>query len=323
MTIADEILDFTFSGDPADPIKRHLTGLYSFDHAFVNAEDEIGMPIGIGCEVFGAKSIGKSSFVYSLAGMIGKQLELDINLGDLEGFDPKYLSIILKYMRFDKNIHLIHQGTDEEILTSLMEKLLDDEDSIGILDSIAAISPVSEKKSELGASNMGRRGLLMAQFSRGLLPTVHPRKLGSRNIFFLTNHWNPQPGSMSYVSPGGYYKDYLCAVQIHLKRTTRYDDGSWLLTGTLRKNRYGFDKRQFRVFMKGGKGIHKGLTAVVDAVDFGFATKDKVIRIKDKSFGYFKHMIFDEWENDEFFQSFYDVLKDNTVLNNSENENEN
>ena len=334
MTIADEILKeeagFTFSGDPSDPIKRHPTGLYSFDHAFETAKGEFGMPIGTGYEVFGAKSIGKSTFCHSLLAILGGSLETNIVLSDLEGFDSDHLKDILNHLKYTGDIFLIHQGKDEKILEKFEDIFLKRgkfepkdgqiEYSIGMLDSIAAISPVAENAGDLGAANMGRRAFLMAQFSRRLLPTVHPRKVGSENIYFLVNHWYGKIGEKGYQSPGGNVKDYLCGGQIHLarkyvswggKQVRNFPDGSYRLEGTLYKNRYGFDRKTFTAFIKAGVGIHLGLTAMFDALDLKLAKRTKTIKIEDVSFGYLKDIIKNEWKNDEFFQPFYDALKEN------------
>ena len=323
MTIVDD-LTFTFSGDPADPIKRHLTGLYSFDHAFETAKGEIGMPLGAGYEVYGFPAVGKSTWTYSMAGILGNQLETNIHLTDLEGFDSDHLRNIMSYLKYAGDIHLGHQGTDEEILESfadLFAKMGDYETTeidhgIGILDSIAAISPIAEKEGDFGVATYGRRATLMGILSRRLLPTVHPRTVGSERVYFLINHWYQKVGGTKYEyqSPGGNIKNFLCGMRIHLKRERKpYPDGSYIIRGRIDKNRYGFMKKEFTVFMKAGVGIHRGLTAIVDAVNAGKATKKKTVKIGDESFGYFTKIMENEWENDEFFQPFYDALKDNTV----------
>ena len=333
MTIADEILKeeagFTFSGDPSDPIKRHITGLYSFDQALSNFKGDIGMPIGCAYEVYGHKGIGKSTFCYSMAGMIAKSFNTNIHLSDLEGFNSAFLGDILRFNKFSGDVHLGHQGTDNKILEDFEDifhkrekyKNLKIDYEIGILDSIAAISPSAERDGDLEGANMGRRALLMNQFSRRLLPTSHPRTVGSEKIYFLVNHWLPKLDAYGgYTSPGGTGKNYLCSVQIYLlrdkisyggERVKRLPDGSYRLKGILHKNRHGFDGTSFKVFMKAGVGIHKGLTAMFDCFDLKLATRVKTVKLEDKSFGPLKNIIKNEWKNDEFFQPFYDALKEN------------
>jgi RecA/RadA recombinase len=315
MTIADELLSFTFSGDPPDPIKRLHTRLWSFDHAFETAKGDIGMPLGVGYEVYGLSSIGKSTWCYSMAGILANLLETNIHLTDLEGFDAKHLANILSYLKFSGDIHLGHQGTDEEILEKFADMFYVKDGltyGIGILDSIAAISPISEKEGDFGGATFGRRAVLMGLLSRRLLPTIHPRTVGSEKVYFLINHWYPKVGGTKYQyeSPGGNVKNFLCGMRIHLKRSGKpFPDGSYLLEGVIDKNRYGFHKKEFKMFMKAGIGIHPGLTAMFDAFDAGKADRGKVIKIGDQSYGYLKDIINKEWENDEFFQPFYDVME--------------
>ena len=71
------------------PVQRINTGLYSFDHAFINREGDIGFPIGKGVEIYGATFCGKSTVTDGLAGITAKAIGKDIALADFEGFDPK------------------------------------------------------------------------------------------------------------------------------------------------------------------------------------------------------------------------------------------
>ena len=313
--IADDILKFTFSGDSADPIKRHLTGLYSFDHAFETADGKIGMPIGAGYEVYGFESIGKSTWCYSMAGILARQLSTGIHLADLEGFDAGHLKNILLFLGYTGNVKLNHQGKDEDILEKFIDEFINaTECGIGVIDSVAAISPIAEKEGEFGGATYGRRAVLMAILSRRLLPTMHPRTVGSEMVYFLSNHWYLKVGGTKYQyqSPGGTVKNFLCSIRIHLKREGRpFPDGSYLLKGIIDKNRYGFPKKEFQVFMKAGVGIHPGLTAMFDAFTLERAKRGKTIKIGDESLGYLKDILTKEWRNDEFFQPFYDALKEN------------
>ena len=70
-------------------------------------------------------------------------------------------------------------------------------------------------------------------------------------------------------------------------------------------------KKEFTVFVKAGVGIHYGLTAMFEALDLKKAKRTKgVIKMGDTSFGYLSKILKNEWENDEFFQPFYDALKE-------------
>ena len=65
----------------------------------------------------------------------------------------------------------------------------------------------------------------------------------------------------------------------------------------------------FLLFVLSGKGIHRGLTAVVDCLELGLAESQKVIKIGDTSFGYLKNITEEaQAGNEDFFQPFIDLL---------------
>src|SRR4030042_2585501 len=98
------------------PVQRILSGLYSFDHAFINREGDIGFPIGKGVEIFGNTFVGKSTIAYGLAGIVAKNIQKDIALADLEGFDPKFLQTVIANSGFDGNIFCVEEEDDEAVL---------------------------------------------------------------------------------------------------------------------------------------------------------------------------------------------------------------
>src|SRR4030042_5012024 len=138
------------------PVQRINTGLYSFDHAFINREGDIGFPIGKGVEIYGNTFVGKSTIAYGLAGIVAKSTQKDIALADLEGFDPNFLRVVLANSGFNGNIFCIEEEEDEVVLDTLLKKLKDEQYGVGILDSIGAISPIAEEEGEIGEANMGR-----------------------------------------------------------------------------------------------------------------------------------------------------------------------
>src|SRR4030042_432690 len=98
------------------PVQRINTGLYSFDHAFINREGNIGFPIGKGVEIYGNTFVGKSTIAYGLAGIVAEFFHGDIALADLEGFDPKFLRTVLATSGFTGNIFCIEDNEDEVVL---------------------------------------------------------------------------------------------------------------------------------------------------------------------------------------------------------------
>lgn len=294
------------------PVQRILTGLYSFDHAFINREGDIGFPIGKGVELYGATFTGKSTITYGLAGMVAKAVGKDIALADFEGFDPKFLQTVLATAGFDGNIYCIQEEEDEEAMDMLLSKLKDKKYGVGIVDSIGAISPVSEAEGDLGEANMGRRAFLMAQFTRKALKIM--RSEDSKTIFMI-NHAYPRIGGRGMDTPGGEVKKYLSSIRISVKRKylknkyEEYPDGSYIIEGTVVKNRWGLKDKVFNLFVLSGKGIHIGLTSMYDAISLGLAEKGRTIKIGDSSFGTMKEIVQQAHEgNDDLFIPFQDIL---------------
>lgn len=300
------------------PVQRILTGLYSFDHAFINREGDIGFPVGKGVELYGATFTGKSTIVYGLAGMVAKEIGKDIALADFEGFDPKFLQTVLATSGFDGNIFCIQEEEDEEALDALLGALRDKKYGVGIVDSIGAISPVSEAEGDLGEANMGRRAFLVAQFTRKALKLM---RSGEPKTIFMINHAYPRIGGRGMDTPGGEVKKYLSSIRISVKRKyikgkyEEYPDGSYIIEGTVIKNRWGLKDKVFNLFVLSGKGIHIGLTAMYDAINLGFAKRDRTIKIGDTSFGTMKEVVQKAHEgNDEFFLPFINILKNPNLL---------
>lgn len=301
------------------PVKRIITELHSFDRSFINANGDIGFPIGKITELYGSTGIGKSTVAYGLCGLIAKTLNGNISLVDLEDFDPEFLITILETVGFTGDIFSILKDDDEETLDELISNFWDEKKNcvVGILDAIGSISPISERSGELGEANMGRRARLMAQFSRKAIYAL--RTADDYKSLFLINHQHPKIGGRGFVIPGGETKGYLSSIRIHLKRKYRgskeelFPDGSYVVEGIIKKNKWGFNDNTFHLFMLAGKGIHPGLTALYDGIELGLVDRSRTIKIGDNSFGYLKDVVQKAHEqNNEFFQPFFDVLKDNS-----------
>lgn len=297
------------TGNPPE-CKRKITGFYSLDRAFINNRHEIGVPVGVGMELFGVNQTGKSTFSYGFAGVLADPP--GIALADFEGFDPDTLLGILETVKFDGKAHIVTGKDDEDVLDTLIKTLSKPDFSVGILDSIGAISPISELEGEIGEANMGRRAMAVAQFTRKALHLFRNNADTPKTILMI-NHWYPKIGSRGYDTPGGEVKKYLASIRILLRRKEEFPDGSYVLEGVVYKNRWGYKERRFYIFMLAGKGMHRGLTAMYDGTLVGLVERKKVIKIGDVSYGYIKGMTEEaRMGNDEFFQPFIDALKDET-----------
>lgn len=290
--------------------ERKIVGCYSLDQAFINDKGELGVPIGVGYELFGANHIGKSTFAYSLAGMLA---EKGIILSDLEGFDEPFLRQVLQTVQFSGTVNSLYEDDDEDQLDELIKLLRTDEYSVAILDSIGAISPISEQEGDLGEANMGRRAKVMAQFTR---KGLHLFRKTQGNTILATNHWYPQIGKRGYQSPGGEVKNFLFSVRILLKRKHNFPDGSYIMEGKVYKNRWGEKDHLFYIFMLSGHGLHKGLTALWDGMLLGKldwnADLRKAVKLGDKSYGKLQTLVQEAKQgNTELFDPFLEVVNGN------------
>ena len=191
------------------------------------------------------------------------------------------------------------------------------------MDSLGAISPISEREGEIGEANMGRRASIIAQFTRKALKIQ--RDAISPKTILMVNHWYPKIGSRGYDTPAGEVKKYLASIRILLRRKEEFRDGSYVLEGYVYKNRWGYKERRFYVFMLAGKGIHRGMSALYDGVLAGLVERKKIIKIGDESFGHLKSIIMDHAHtgDHEFFKPFNDVLFRHTTQTIEYNEDKN
>lgn len=262
-------------------IPRLKFEMWSFDLAFSDQEGHIGFPIGGAVEISGAPSVGKSTTTYGIAGYIGKVLKQDISLFDLEGFSPPFLTSVLDNVGFDGTVRLIQEPNDEESLEALLAHLRDkkERDGVGIIDSVGAISPISEAEGELGEANMGRRAKLMTSFMRKIVKVNRDNIISSPKTTFLINHQLPNIGSRGVNTPGGEAIKYLSIVRIRMSRKEEFPDKSYVIEGKVIKNRFGYKDTVFHFVNLSGKGIHWGLSWMYD----GFLQKGgRIVRDRGK-----------------------------------------
>lgn len=299
--------------------RRVKTGLATLDRAFNKEKLNLGVPVGIGMEFFGPTHTGKSTFAYSLSSILSRIENRGWVLCDLEGFDKSFLLDIAEFQGMGDDLPIqVCDGTtvkntnlataSDEALIDELAHYLSNNYATGVLDSIGAVSPIAEAEGDLGEANMGRRGRVMAQFTRKMTRIF--RRDDAPTVIAL-NHYYPKLGQQAWTTPGGEVKNYLFSVRVRLQSlsTDRMDNGSYLLRGFVEKNRWGGgrDGNEFEVYVQSGFGIHAGLTAVRDSVTLGVATKPKKIELNGKS--YWWKELCDGWNEPELFQPFIDALE--------------
>lgn len=310
-------MSITIEGSPAS-INRIVTGFHTFDRAMENKQGKIGIPLLSSIEVFGPNNVGKSTMVYSLAGLVAYKLNGRISLADFERFDPEFLSDVLASQQFDDVLHYINEENDEKALERLVDTLYDIRFKVGIVDSVGAISPIAELQGNLGEANMGRRAKLMGQFIRKV---THIMKNRPDAVVFAINHQHPNLGYAGTTTPGGETLKYLYAVRMSIKRkwitksANAFPDGSYVIEGKIVKNAFGYRDRMFWLAIMAGSGIHHGLTAMWDCIELKEATfKSGIVQLGSDKWR-IKRLVDAAHEgNTEMFIPFVETLQGSTKV---------
>ena len=318
------MMTIKITGDYPD-IQRIVTGFHSLDTALSN-KNSLGIPLTI-YDISGYSGVGKSTMVLSLAGMIASTLQKNIAISPIEELDKSLMTSVLEMQGFDGEVHILLDENDEKTIDALLTDIALEETTVGILDSVGAISPIAELEADsIADMNMGRRAMLMAKLSRHILHIQRFRK--SPLSFFMISHLHAVIGGRGSITSGGVVKNYLSKVRIRLSRKEDFEkDGSYILEGNVEKLSYGQGGRKFRIFCLAGRGLHAGLSAVVDCETLKLATRTNgVVKMNETSYGRITKLIEEAHAgNDKVFKPFITALKDtvvDTVSNDEEIEEE-
>lgn len=322
------------------PIGRVVLPFHSLNRAVsgnLHNELEFGFPTRTMIEIYGATGVGKSTMATDLASRISQALgDLEIAYLDLEGQDEECIQNTLVNSGYSaKNFRWVTpQGkgkdanSDEKLLEALEETLYEEPPCIGILDSVAAISPTAEVQGSLGDANMGRRAFPMAQFTRRVTRAL--RMIEIPTVMILMNHEYEKIGAIGaakqYTSPGGNVKNNLEKLRIRMttpwldylssgsgKKASHFGKG-WVMQGKVEKNRSGTKNSEFQIFVYGGQGIHVGMTALIDCLAEGFATvKTGRVNMDGEDFGLLSKIVDTKFDEHDFFVPFQNRLKEQTI----------
>jgi recombination protein RecA len=306
---------------------------HSFDKAFENLQShEIGFPLRGLVEIYGQPMSGKTSLAVSLSAKIALSKDAKkasaISIADIEGTPTELFRTVLESAGYENGIVYLHnEGVDEDNLDEMLDDVESGLATVGILDSLGAVSPIAEVQGTLKDANMGRRALVAAKFSRRVLR--HFREQGKEgDVIIFTNHVQQIIGGMGSTTPGGDAKKYACKVRIGIKRSNAIgkkkieipDNVGWMVEGTVAKNSNGVSGRTFSLFIIGGKGVHAGLTAVLDCVRYKLATFERTIKLGEESMGYLRDMLEEKYDFKPFYKALEAAPVDDTVLSEPEEE---
>lgn len=266
---------------------RTATGFRSLDLAFPQfsktGEIKVGIPNNLSYLVYGPKGFGKTLLCTSIAAIIAKEHGKNIAMRSIEGFDSEWTAAQLDAVGFTGDVLLAEGGeTEEENLDKLLEFMRDESVAAGILDSIAAIQPEAEVNANSVAEvQMGRRAQLTNKVMRHVTNIPFWRK-SPVAFFAITHEYKPYNPYEQSTKPGGDGKQYLSRVHIKVGRekwdsNSKYtlDDGSFIVKGTVEQFNYGIKGKEFWLFCLANYGLHRGMTAVFDALQYNVAQRKR------------------------------------------------
>ena len=307
---------------------RIITGCLSLDLAVAGQDFQknniLGFPLRCGYHVYSKESgLGKTSFSVSLMGITGAQLKKDICISPVDTFDIANIENILVHAGFDGNVDIVLDPTSHsKTLQRLIRSYTSKNTCMALLDSAYACMSTAVAEGEPEDASMGRDAKLISTFVRQIYDATISAK--EDKAFIVTNMLFPDMGGVRrgfgpppMSTPRGRTLPGLTS--IHLKLTQQYrknkavrTDFGRLLHGKVEKNNFGPTNREFDVYMIGGVGIHVGITAMYDALNYGLATEIKgaKVAIDGEIIGSIRNLV-ESWEDDTVFEPFIKLIEDN------------
>lgn len=317
-----------FTGDyPKHP--RIETGCLSFDLAVSGQDFQKntlpGMPLRCGYHIYSKDTgLGKTTFSVSLMGIVGSQLRKELAISPIDTFDIANIENILTWAGYDGNVEIVmHPDSHSKTLKKLNKIYGTADVCAALLDSAYACMSTAVAEGEAEDSNMGRDAKMLATFVRQIYGDTTQSK--QDKFFIITNMLFPSIGGaprrpgmpVAMETPRG--RTISGLTSIHIKLTQGYrknkavkSDTGRLLAGKIEKNNFGPTNREFIVYTVGGIGIHVGLTAMYDALNYGLAEEIKgaKVAIDGEIIGSIKNLT-ESWEDNSVFEPFLQVIKDN------------
>jgi recombination protein RecA len=216
-----------------------------------------GAPHGRMVEIFGPESSGKSTICIQTCAEVQKKGGMVFYCDFEHALDPSYCS----NLGFDLSKALLLQpDSGEQGLNSVedMCKVFGEGDII-VIDSVAAITPVSEINGEMGDAQMGAQARLMSQACRKLNSIV-----GSSGVILLWVNQIRSKLGVTYGSnettSGGNALKFFASMRLDIRRTKTHKDKDGIATHNdvrvkFIKNKLAPPFREASTIVRYGEGI--------------------------------------------------------------------
>lgn len=281
-------MGLTFTGTyPAH--KRIETGCLSFDWAIAGQNFQkqqlLGIPLHCGIHIYSKETgVGKTALSLALLGIVAASEKKGISISPVDTFDQGNLEAILTDMGMEGEVNIILTEPPHNKMLKKLQESYKREDICGaLLDSVYACQSVASTEGDPGDANVGQEAKMIASFVNQMYAITNNPKQPDK-VFILTNMLFPAINSGArkgfgpppMITGRGVKPNSLTSLHIKLtqqyrkNKAVRADEGR-LIHGVIEKNNFGPPRREFDVYMVGGHGIHRGLTAVFDCLTFGIA----------------------------------------------------
>lgn len=216
-------------------VERIPTNIIEVDEALGG-----GIPVGKIVEVYGMEASGKSALALRLAGQAqktGKVVYIDI--------ENTLVTDKAENSGVDASAILIAQpNSTEEIFRILLSLAEDDDVSLVVVDSVAAMVSAAEMAGDVGDAHVAVNARLMSQGLKTLNQILTSRK--SKMIVVFINQMRDNIGVMGFgpkkVTPGGRALKFFSSIRMEVVRTGYWKSGEDIIGQDVKvkvvKNKY-------------------------------------------------------------------------------------